>query len=67
MLHANLFGARRGGQQAAGGLGLNAIALAEEGNANQNGKKYSATSENSHGVSFGYYRPWLAGWGNQHE
>jgi hypothetical protein len=35
MLHANLFGVRRGGQRAAGGLGLNAIALTEEGKTNQ--------------------------------
>jgi hypothetical protein len=37
MFHANLFGARRGRQRVAGGLGLNAIALAEESKANQNG------------------------------
>jgi hypothetical protein len=44
MLHANLFGARRGRQRTASGLGLNAIAQAEEGKANQNGKKKAATA-----------------------
>jgi hypothetical protein len=44
MLHANLFGARRGEQRAAGGLCGNAVALAENGKANQNGKKKAATA-----------------------
>jgi hypothetical protein len=63
MLHANLLGARRGRQRAAGGLGLNAVALAEDGKSNQDGKKKAATSKNAHGVSFGYYRPWPGGLG----